>query len=234
MAITLNPADGYLEKGIAYFKEDRHDLFQLVPSGSPGRVLEIGAAEGSMLVALKRAGKAREVVGVELMAIPGGGQDRPEIDRFIIADIEQQSLDLEQASFDVIICGDVLEHLRDPWTALQYLTSFLRRGGTFVISLPNILYWRAFGRIVLGDFRYSPSGVLDRTHLRFFCRKNMLDLVRSAGLGILSVEPSFRRHRQLRNDRIINAFSLGLAERFLAQQYLIVAEKSHEAVDDRR
>jgi 2-polyprenyl-3-methyl-5-hydroxy-6-metoxy-1,4-benzoquinol methylase len=225
---TLSPTDDYLEKGIGYFNVDRHDLFQLVPADRPGRVLDVGAAEGSMLVALKQSGKAREVVGVELMAIPGGGQDRAEIDRFIIADIEQQSLDLEAGSFDVIICGDVLEHLRDPWTAIQYLNGFLRRGGTFVISLPNILYWRAFGRIVLGDFRYSPSGVLDRTHLRFFCRKNMLDLVRSAGLGILSVEPSFRRHQQLRNDRLMNAFSLGLAERFLAQQYLIVAEKPRE------
>jgi|SRR5579859_525725 len=227
---TPGPTGGYLDKGIGYFNVDRHDLFQLVPEDRPGRVLDIGAAEGSMLVALKRSGKAREVVGVELMSIPGGGQNRPEIDRFIIADIEEQSLDLEKESFDVIICGDVLEHLRDPWAALQYLNSFLRRGGTFVISLPNILYWRAFGRIVLGDFRYSPSGVLDRTHLRFFCRKNMLDLVRTAGLGILSVEPSFRRHRQLRNDRLMNALSLGLAERFLAQQYLIVAEKSYEAL----
>ncbi len=220
------PTDGYQEKAISYFNVDRHDLFQLIPAGRPGRVLEIGAAEGSMLVALKQSGKAREVVGVELMAFPGGGQDRPEIDRFIIADVEQQSLELELNSFDIIICGDVLEHLRDPWAALRYLAGFLRRGGTFVISLPNILYWRAFGRIVLGDFRYSPSGVLDRTHLRFFCRKNMLDLVRSAGLGILSVEPSFRRHRQLKNDRLMNLVSLGLAERFLAQQYLIVAEKS--------
>jgi SAM-dependent methyltransferase len=182
-----------------------------------------------MLVALKRSGKAREVVGVELMAIPGGGQNRPEIDRFIIADIEQQRLDLEPESFDVVICGDVLEHLRDPWSALQYLSGFLRCAGIFVISLPNILYWRAFARIALGDFRYASSGVLDRTHLRFFCRKNMLDLVRSAGLDIRSVEPSFRRHQLLKKVRLMNALSLGLGERFWAQQYLIVAEKPREA-----
>jgi 2-polyprenyl-3-methyl-5-hydroxy-6-metoxy-1,4-benzoquinol methylase len=225
---TVNPTAHYAEKGSGYFNIDRHDLFQLVPSGS-GRVLDIGAAEGSMLVALKQSGKAREVVGVELMAIPGGKQNRVEIDRFIIADIEQQSLDLEPESFDVIICGDVLEHLRDPWSALQYLTGFLHHGGTFVISLPNILYWRAFARIVLGDFRYAPSGVLDRTHLRFFCRKNMLDLVRSAGLKIRTVEPSFRRHQLLRSDRLMNALSLGIGERFLAQQYLITAEKPGES-----
>jgi hypothetical protein len=53
----------------------------------------------------------------------------------------------------------------------------------------------------------------------------MLDLVRSAGLKICAVEPSFRRQQLLRRDRLMNALSLGLGERFLAQQYLIVAEK---------
>jgi SAM-dependent methyltransferase len=222
---VLERSCAYGEKEGGYFKHARHDLMQLIPADPPGRVLEIGAAEGSTLVALKQTGKAREVVGVELVGLAGEGQRRKEIDRFIIADVELQSLDLEPASFDVIICGDVLEHLRDPWRALAYFTGLLREGGTFVISLPNIRYWRALGRIVLGDFRYAASGVLDRTHLRFFCRKNMLDLVRSAKLRICKVEPSFHRQRELQFDRRLNALTLGVLEPFLAQQYLIVAEK---------
>jgi len=213
------------EKNRGYFGYERHDLVELIPAGPPGRVLEIGAGDGSTLAALKRTGKASEVVGVEIVSLPGGGQARKEIDRFIIADIEQQALGLPPGSFDVIICGDVLEHLRDPWQILGYLNGLLRRGGTFVISLPNIRYWRALGRIILGDFHYAPSGVLDRTHLRFFCRRNMLDLVRSAGLEIGKVEPSFLRQSELRGDRILNSLTLGLIEQFLAQQYLIVAEK---------
>jgi SAM-dependent methyltransferase len=218
--------NGICGMSTGYFDVDRHDLFELIPEGPPGRVLEIGAASGSMLVALKRSGKAREVVGVELVVTPG--QTREEIDRFIIADVEQMNLSLERESFDVVICGDVLEHLRDPWGVLAYLAGFLRPGGIFVLSLPNIRYWRAFGKIALGDFRYAPSGVLDRTHLRFFCRRNMLDLVRSARLTIRTVEPSFAHHEQLRNDRYLNALTLGLAQQFLAQQYLIVADKPHE------
>jgi 2-polyprenyl-3-methyl-5-hydroxy-6-metoxy-1,4-benzoquinol methylase len=224
--VTANISDDYQHKGSAYFNADRQDLFQLVPSGVAGRVLDIGAADGAMIVALKQSGKAREVVGVELLAIPGGGQNRPEIDRFIIADVELRSLDLEPESFDVLICGDVLEHLRDPWATLTYLVGFLRRGGLFVGSLPNILYWRALGRILLGDFRYEQVGVLDRTHLRFFCKKNTVDLVRTAGLAIRRVEPSFRLHEGLRRDRLLNTLTFGLGERFLTQQYLIVAEKA--------
>jgi 2-polyprenyl-3-methyl-5-hydroxy-6-metoxy-1,4-benzoquinol methylase len=220
-----NTADGYLEKDRAYFNIDRHDLLELVPADPPGRLLEIGAAEGMTLAALKRLGKATEVVGVELIDLPNGSQSRREIDRFIIADVEQQNLDLAPESFDVIVCGDVLEHLRDPWRTLAYLRGFLREGGTFVISLPNIRHWRALARILLGDFRYAPAGVLDRTHLRFFAKKNMLDLVRSADLRLRTIEPSFRRHRELRVARRVNTFTLGLLEPYLAQQYLIVADK---------
>jgi len=223
--MTNPPSSDYSDKTAAYFSVDRHDLFALVPKVPNGRMLEIGAAEGAMLVALKKSGKAREVVGVELVALPGTSQNNTLIDRFIVADIEERSLDLERETFDVVICGDVLEHLRDPWAAIQYLSTFLRHGGTFVVSLPNILYWRAFGRIVTGDFRYAPSGVLDRTHLRFFCRKNMLDLVESANLQLRHIEPSFRRHRELRRDKLVNTLTLGVLERFFAQQYLIVAEK---------
>jgi 2-polyprenyl-3-methyl-5-hydroxy-6-metoxy-1,4-benzoquinol methylase len=225
MMAIFSPADDHIHKERVYFNADRQDLLELVPSDPPGRVLDIGAAEGSMLVALKQSGRAREAVGVELVEIPGGGQHRKEIDRFIIADVEKHSLDLEPESFDVVICGDILEHLRDPWSTLAYLTGFLRGGGRLVASLPNILYWRAFARICLGDFRYAPAGVLDRTHLRFFCKKNVLELVRSAGLEILSVEPSFRHHQDLRRDRILNAMTLGLGERFFTQQYLVLAEK---------
>ena len=229
----MKTAIDYLEKTREYFNFDRQDILQLIPIEQPGRVLEIGAAEGSMLVALKRSGKAREVVGVELCAIPGGGQSREEIDRFIIADVEQKCLDLELESFDTLICADVLEHLRDPWGTLAYLTGFLRPGGTLVASLPNILYWRACVRILMGDFRYASSGVLDKTHLRFFCKKNIVDLVRSAQLRILTVEPSFLRQQELKQDRVMNALSLGLAERFFAQQYLIVAEKAGQDQSNR-
>jgi 2-polyprenyl-3-methyl-5-hydroxy-6-metoxy-1,4-benzoquinol methylase len=224
-------AQEYSDKQRAYFNVNRHDLLELVPSDPPGRVLEIGAGEGSTLIALKQLARATEVVGVELMALPGGSQGHQEIDRFIVADIEQQTLDLPLEGFDVIICGDVLEHLRDPWKTLEYLTGFLRSGGTFVISLPNIRHWRALARIILGDFRYAPSGVLDRTHLRFFARKNMVDLVHSAKLRIRTIEPSFRRHRDLRGALKANNLTLGLLEPWLTQQYLIVADKVPPATD---
>jgi 2-polyprenyl-3-methyl-5-hydroxy-6-metoxy-1,4-benzoquinol methylase len=216
----------YAEKEAAYFGFARYDLAHFVPSNPPGRVLEIGAGDGSTLVELKRSGRAREAVGVELMSLHDGRQRRPEIDRFIFADVEQRSLDLTPESFDVLICGDVLEHLRDPWAILSYLTGFLRAGGTFLISLPNIRYWRAFRAILLGDFRYASSGVLDRTHLRFFCKKNMIDMVRAAGLHISRIEPSFMRQHELRLDRLLNGATLGVLEPFFAQQYLIVAQKS--------
>jgi 2-polyprenyl-3-methyl-5-hydroxy-6-metoxy-1,4-benzoquinol methylase len=215
----------YDNKGAAYFAYARNDLIDLLPPMSPGRVLEIGAGDGSTLVALKRRGMAREVVGVELSQAADVRVHDGAIDRFIVGNVENQDFDFAPASFDVLICGDVLEHLRDPWVAMGYLCGFLRPGGVALVSLPNILYWKALGRILTGDFRYCASGVLDRTHLRFFCRRNMVDLLKSAGLKVDTVEPSFRRQPELRRDKLLNLLSAGVVEPVFAQQYLLRAQK---------
>jgi 2-polyprenyl-3-methyl-5-hydroxy-6-metoxy-1,4-benzoquinol methylase len=221
----MKSASEYLDKTPDYFNFDRNDVLNFIPKNLNARALEIGAADGSTLVALKREGKAGEVIGVELLPLPGAGQTRGEIDRFIIADIEEKNLDLVPNSFDVLICGDVLEHLRDPWGVLAYLTTLMRTDAIAVISLPNILYWRASLKIISGDFRYASSGVLDKTHLRFFCKKNIIELVDCGDLNVLRIEPSFLRQKQLKRDRLLNTLTLGLLERFFAQQYVVLAKK---------
>ena len=35
-----------------------------------------------------------------------------------------------------------------------------------------------------GDFRYVDAGILDRTHLRFFCKKNILELFEDNGYKV--------------------------------------------------
>ena len=216
----------YEDKTAAYYQELRHDLLQLVPDGPANRVLDAGAASGNLLLAIKQAGKASEVTGVDLFFLPNSNQQHPLVDRFIIANLEAEQLDLPEDYFDVLICGDVLEHLADPWRTLAYLTRFLKPGGTAIVSLPNVREIKTVAKIVLlGDFRYAPSGVLDKTHLRFFCKKNILALVASAALQRARVLPSFALHPSLRRQRLLNTLTLGIFQQFLAQQYLVVATK---------
>ncbi len=221
----MTEGTAYDDKGAAYFAHSRQDLLALLPPGTVDAVLEIGAGDGATLHALKASGRARHVTGVELTRAADAAGHLAVIDEFRVADVEQDTLPFAPASFDLLICADVLEHLRDPWAVLQGLVGFLRPGGVALISLPNIRYWRALHCILRGDFRYAPTGVLDRTHLRFFAKRNMQALIEGAGLVIEADRPSFLGQAQLRRDRQANALTLGLFEAFFAQQYLFRARK---------
>lgn len=87
--------------------------------------------------------------------------------------------------FDLVLMGDVLEHLVDPWTALQHARSLLSPDGRIIISLPNINHYTTLLSLTLMQrWPYRSRGIHDRTHLRFFTRKNMIEMYRAAGLTV--------------------------------------------------
>lgn len=213
-----------LEKSAGYFEHTRRDLIALIPKISNGRILEIGCAMGHTLAAIKNEGLASEVVGVELLDLPRTAAQRQSVDRYIIGNIETDDLDLETESFDVVICGDVLEHLQDPWSVVGMLHNLLRRNGVLIASIPNVREVRTLYNIIIrGDFEYSDLGVLDRTHLRFFCRKNMLKLLTSAGGLVEHISSDLEVHANLRSR--LNSLTFGLFQDFLATQYMFVVRK---------
>jgi 2-polyprenyl-3-methyl-5-hydroxy-6-metoxy-1,4-benzoquinol methylase len=172
----------------------------------------------------------KEAVGVDFMEIPGSNQQNKLIDQFIVADLQEQKLPLSHNYFDVLLCADVLEHLQDPWASLEYLKIFLKPDGLLIVSLPNIMEFRAMHKIFCkGDFQYALSGVLDKTHLRFFCKKNMYELVSNAGFSIDKIRPSFETCPLQKRRKVISRLTLGLFDKYLAQQYIITARKiTHE------
>lgn len=155
----------------------------LVPRGSD--VLEVGTAAGHMTRALAR--KDCRVVGLEID--PGqAARARAFCARMVVGNIEE--LEVERAiseRFDVVLCGDVLEHLRDPAIAVTRLKSLLRPGGFMVVSLPNVAHGSVRLSLLDGRFPYARYGLLDATHLRFFTLSGIVDLFNSAGLEIRDV-----------------------------------------------
>ncbi|NBY29405.1 MAG: class I SAM-dependent methyltransferase, partial [Sphingobacteriia bacterium] len=77
----------------------------------------------------------------------------------------------------MLLCPDILEHLVDPWRTLRQWSTYLKPGGRLLISIPNIreisVMWKIWG---LGDFGYTEDGILDKTHLRFFARRNAAEI----------------------------------------------------------
>jgi len=219
----------YAIKESNYFSNIRMDIISLIPFDSQQKILEIGAGAGNTLLYIKEKGIAKEVMGVEMMKIPNSNQQNPLIDKFQIANIEQEAIQAPEKYFDIIICADVLEHLIDPWSVVDRLSGFLKKDGLLIVSMPNIREYKTLGRLIFqGNFEYQASGgIMDKTHLRFFCRKNIQQLLNTRDLSIIYSKPNFMLKvlPEGKKRRIINLLTFRLFEDFLAVQYLFIARK---------
>jgi 2-polyprenyl-3-methyl-5-hydroxy-6-metoxy-1,4-benzoquinol methylase len=96
--------------------------------------------------------------------------------------------ELAGKTFDCVVFNDVLEHVPDPEKILRETQSLLSEGGVIVASIPNILYFYEITKILITeDWEYQDYGILDRTHLRYFTRKSIVRLFRSAGYEIQEI-----------------------------------------------
>lgn len=164
-----------------YFAGTRPDVVALVPS-SAQVVLDCGCGEGGLGTELTKRGHV--VTGVEPWA-PAAAVAERRLHRVLGATIEDALDRIPARSVDCVICADVLEHLADPWAVTAALAMRLRPGGVFICSTPNVRHLGVLVDLVVrGRWRYQASGVLDRSHLRFFTRSSLLELVEGAGLHV--------------------------------------------------
>ena len=206
-----------------YYSDPRGDLSQFIIEG-PNRILDVGCGEGRAGAALKAAGRAREVVGIE-KNVTVAETARGNIDQVICADIERLALPFDKASFDYVVFGDVLEHLVDPWDTVDRLTELLREGGHIIASIPNVRYWRVvLGLILKGKWQYGSDGVLDDTHLRFFTANSMQRLFRGPTLMVKQTVSSLRFETIGRACRV-NHLTFRLFEDFLTVRYILEVQK---------
>ncbi len=221
--------DHYITKAPEYFSNIRFDIISLIPRDPAQKILEVGAGSGNTLVYIKENNIAKEVMGIELMKIPGSNQENSLIDKFQIANIETEEIPAEEEYFDVILCADVLEHLVDPWSAVEKISKYLRKDGLLIMSIPNLREWKTLFRVVFkGEFNYqTDGGIMDRTHLRFFCKKNMSSLLTTSHLEPVYSKPNFmlKSVPKGRKRRMLNLISFRLFEDFLTVQYLFIAKK---------
>ncbi len=217
----------YDKKGADYYSNIRLDLINLIDKKSQNlKVLEIGAAYGETLFYLKQNGIASELVGVDIFEDAKNKQNYKPLDQFIFGDIEKIDLPEYFQHFDLILLADVLEHLFEPKSVLETLKKYLKEDGKIIISMPNIRYYSALYKIVFkGDFKYEESGIFDYTHVRFYCRKNIQELLETAGYKVLKQESSIINYQGKSIAKLINLITLGIFEEFFSTQYFFVVKK---------
>lgn len=147
------------------------------------RLLDIGCARGFLMGKLER--QNWDVSGIEphtedaAIARAAG---------FSVLNCSvEDALSNTTESYRGVVIADVLEHLVDPKGTLMACRSLIDSNGFIVISVPNIAHVSVQIQLLLGRFNYSDSGILDRTHLHFYTKKTIVELVEKCGLSVLRI-----------------------------------------------
>ena len=166
--------------------EGHRRIIEAVPPGS--LVLDIGCSTGYVAAELVRRGC--RVIGMDSDA-ESAKVAEAHCERVIVGTLESEDVlaDLPRG-VEVVILGEVLEHTADPLSILRAMHDVIVPGGRVIVSIPNVGVWFARLEILRGRFPYADSGIFDRTHLRFFTRATLRDLVRDAGFEVVAEHPT--------------------------------------------
>lgn len=219
---------------IKYDDAPRRDLVELITE-PPGAVLELGCGAGATGALIKQRFTDTRYFGIELDQGAAAIAQR-RLDRVIVANLEQVDLGefgLEKESFDLIICGDVLEHLYDPWKVLYLLRDYLKPEGKLLASIPNTQNIGVILHLLDGNWTYMEHGLLDATHIRFFTLREIVKLFSGTGYEIVGTTSILQRQlethgwpRDLEFGRLVlKNVSMEEAKLLFTFQYLVVARK---------
>lgn len=162
------------------------------------KILEVGCSSGYMGQYLRRQG--HRVFGVEpsVSAAAVAAQHLDGVHAGTLDDYCQATVD--RRTFDAVTLVDVLEHMADPADALRQCQALLNPNGHLVVSVPNVTHGSIRAMLLSGRWEYQDFGILDRTHLRFFARKNLIDLFNAQAFGIVELRRTTSRSQRVRDD----------------------------------
>jgi GT2 family glycosyltransferase/tetratricopeptide (TPR) repeat protein/2-polyprenyl-3-methyl-5-hydroxy-6-metoxy-1,4-benzoquinol methylase len=230
IAVSRAIVNGQVLQDPLYFSHVRPEVLSLVPD-SALRVLDIGCGAGCLGEALKARQNAT-VVGIELDK-SAAALARNRLDDVLVGNVETLDPGFEDGTFDAIVCGDILEHLREPEQLLRRVKAWLTPEGRLIASIPNVRHHSVIRSLLAGNWTYESAGLLDRDHVRFFTRREVEKLFFRAEfdievLGFVEgpddAEGMPRRTDEVRIGRLnVSGISAAEADEFHAYQYLIRA-----------
>jgi 2-polyprenyl-3-methyl-5-hydroxy-6-metoxy-1,4-benzoquinol methylase len=180
------------DEGYSYFEEVNQGIIKF--TGENQRILDVGCGFGALGEELKKRGNYAVGLDVSQYAI---NIAKKRIDEAYLTDVTQvETVPLSQEEqFDLIIFADILEHVYNPLQLLKDYRPYLKSTGHIIVSVPNIASWPVRLGLLFGRFEYKESGILDKTHIRFFTKKSAKKLIDDAGYDIrkMSITPYFAR-----------------------------------------
>lgn len=176
-----------------YQESYSNDLLSLIPKEAK-IVVEIGCNTGKLAEEYRMINPNVRYLAVELYE-KAAQKAATRIDFVITGNIEEFEVfatlekHLGENKIEVLICSDVLEHLIDPWTILSKFRKMMVPNGYCIVCLPNVSHWTILAGLIHGEWNYADFGLLDKSHLRFFTKKTMIELFETSGWYVETLTP---------------------------------------------
>lgn len=148
-------------------------------------VLEIGCDCGATLLEIKNLFPNANIYGSELN--PNAARIASHFATVTANNIEDYDLPYPPNMFDYIIFGDVLEHLHDPYKTVEYCRSLLKDNGHIIASIPNLMHYSVMKDLLKGNFTYTETGLLDKTHIHLFSYNEIVRMFETCGYNVINI-----------------------------------------------
>ncbi|MEN9918634.1 MAG: hypothetical protein RL662_1070 [Bacteroidota bacterium] len=175
-----------MEETPDYYSYQRSELYPFIPQDID-RTLDVGCASGIFSEYLKKH-RGCETWGIEVQT-EVAEIAKTKLDKVLTGLFEEVKLQLPNKYFDCIFFNDVLEHMTYPEACLTAIKSQLQDGGYVVASIPNMRNFNVLKELLFQQsWEYKDEGILDRTHLRFFTKKSIINMFTRCGYTIERIE----------------------------------------------
>lgn len=205
-----------------YHRRERTQLLDFALRGveARGSALDVGCADGLAGAELLRRGFA-EVWGVEPEPLPAARA------ALLLTKVIARPFPCLEvrggAPFDLIVFADSLEHIIDTHAALAFAGDLLGQGGRIVLSLPNVSHYSVIKELMRGRWTYADTGLLDRTHVRFFTPLETRRHLARAGFAVIAEEPVMARPLRRCWNPLASSLQAIAPHLFVWQQYVVAA-----------
>ena len=178
----------------------REDLTLRLLGDVKGKLLDIGCGSGSLVFKSKTMAKYEEIYGIDISPSRIKEAKKQAIEKF--GDVKNihfsccnvnARVDFPDGMFDAVTCIAVIEHIFDPYYVISEIHRVLKKGGIFIVEVPNIAYIKQRLKLLFGQlpvtsppFNWKEIG-WDGGHLHYFTQKSLCGLLKESGFKVLKV-----------------------------------------------